>query len=147
MRSPLPDNGRIGAEALMRQQKIKPKLVGVPKMGIADHKFWKEVVGSVPGDLQRAEVLFMESWARLMQVEMANGKPLAEAAMITLAKADLAGIRESSQFSHAIYGLSRAWKYGEQLRQWFNLKHQRRDEGEKANKSGGVINPSIIALG
>jgi hypothetical protein len=39
------------------------------------------------------------------------------------------------------------WKHGEALRLWHNLKTQIRDEGEKANESGGVLNPACLSIG
>jgi deoxyribonuclease V len=43
--------------------------------------------------------------------------------------------------------LSQVWVHGEQLRRWHNLKTQIRNEGEKANESGGVLNPALLSLG
>jgi hypothetical protein len=43
--------------------------------------------------------------------------------------------------------LSQVWEHGEQLRTWHNLKTQLRDEGERANKSGGVLNPALLNVG
>jgi len=39
------------------------------------------------------------------------------------------------------------WAHGEALRLWHNLKYQLRDEGEKANETGGVLNPALLNLG
>lgn len=36
---------------------------------------------------------------------------------------------------------------GEEFRRKWNLDNQVHDEGEKANKSGGVLNPAILTLG
>jgi len=33
-----------------------------------------------------------------------------------------------------------------ELRQWHNLKTQIKDEGEKANASGGVLNPALLTI-
>ncbi len=35
---------------------------------------------------------------------------------------------------------------GEEFRKWWNLKNQIKDEGEKANKKGGVLNPALMTI-
>ena len=35
---------------------------------------------------------------------------------------------------------------GEEYRQWWNLENQIRDEGEKANKGKGVLNPALMTI-
>jgi hypothetical protein len=47
----------------------------------------------------------------------------------------------------AVSILSKVWIHGEQLRRWHNLKTQLRDEGEKANQTGGVLNPALLCIG
>jgi hypothetical protein len=47
----------------------------------------------------------------------------------------------------AVQGLAYFWEHGEELRQWHNLDTQIKDEGEQANKSGGVLNPAILTIG
>ena len=46
----------------------------------------------------------------------------------------------------AVSMLAYYWKYGEQLRCWHNLKTQIENEGERANKSGGVLNPALYTV-
>jgi hypothetical protein len=48
---------------------------------------------------------------------------------------------------NAVLILSLCWKYGEKLRRWHNLDTQIGNEGEKANKSGGVLNPAMLSVG
>lgn len=45
-----------------------------------------------------------------------------------------------------IEGLSRFWEHGEALRLWHNLDTQIKNEGEIANKTGGVLNPAILNI-
>lgn len=47
----------------------------------------------------------------------------------------------------AVSTLAKVWKHGEALRMWHNLTTQLRDEGEKANESGGVLNPACLSIG
>jgi hypothetical protein len=43
--------------------------------------------------------------------------------------------------------ISQCHSRGEEFRKKWNLKYQIKDEGEKANKSGTVLNPAIINIG
>lgn len=47
----------------------------------------------------------------------------------------------------AVGMLAKAWKHGEDLRRWHNLKTQLANEGEKANEQGGVLNPALLRIG
>lgn len=42
--------------------------------------------------------------------------------------------------------IARVWEHGEAFRQWFNTHNQIRDEGVKANESGGILNPALLVL-
>jgi hypothetical protein len=42
--------------------------------------------------------------------------------------------------------LAAVWVHGEQLRRWHNKDVQIGDEGDRANESGGVLNPAIICV-
>jgi hypothetical protein len=45
-----------------------------------------------------------------------------------------------------IAGLSKFWIHGEELRKWHNLDVQIHDEGEKANKEGCILNPTLMTV-
>lgn len=91
-------------------------------------------------------VTYAERWARLMQKEMADGKKLEEVADATSSEADLEGIT-GFMYGCAVSALASGWKYGDQLRRWHNLKTQIGNEGEKANESGGTLNPALLCIG
>ena len=44
----------------------------------------------------------------------------------------------------AVSTLSKVWEHGEELRRWSNLDLQIGNEGEKANESGGTLNPALL---
>jgi hypothetical protein len=48
------------------------------------------------------------------------------------------------QYGLAVSLLAQVWEHGEELRTWHNLKSQIGDEGERANETGGVLNPAIM---
>jgi hypothetical protein len=43
--------------------------------------------------------------------------------------------------------LAKCWVHGEALRRWHNKETQLKDEGDKANEEGGVLNPAVLVLG
>ena len=60
-------------------------------------------------------------------------------------EADTEGIT-GFMYGAAVSVLASCWEHGEELRRWHNLKTQIRDEGEKANESGGVLNPALLNI-
>jgi hypothetical protein len=89
---------------------------------------------------------FAEDWANAMEREMAKGRTVAECAQETSREADTDGIT-GFMYGAAVSILSHAWEHGEELRRWHNLDTQIGNEGEKANESGGVINPALLSVG
>jgi hypothetical protein len=85
-------------------------------------------------------------WANLMEAEMAKGKKIEEVAEKTSRKADTDGIT-GFMYGAAVSVLSQAWVHGDVLRRWHNLKTQIGTEGEKANETGGVLNPALMNFG
>jgi hypothetical protein len=51
------------------------------------------------------------------------------------------------QYGMIVSILAKCWVHGEELRKWHNLKTQIGNEGEKANKNGGVLNPAMLHIG
>ena len=50
------------------------------------------------------------------------------------------------QYGMAVGLLSVCWERGEELRRWHNLRTQVDDEGQRANDSGGVLNPALLRI-
>lgn len=90
-------------------------------------------------------VSYGEDWADLMETQLEAGKPLESIAKETSHEADTDGIT-GWMYGAAVSALSRFWEHGEELRRWHNLDTQIRDEGEKANASGGVLNPAVLVI-
>jgi hypothetical protein len=89
---------------------------------------------------------YAERWADLMESQMTEGKSLADIAESTSREADTSGIT-GFMYGASVAVLSRFWGHGEELRKWHNLDCQINDEGEKANESGGVLNPALLSIG
>ena len=88
---------------------------------------------------------FAESWANLMEKNLEGGEEFKDFAKETSHKADTDGIT-GFMYGAAVSVLSYCWEYGEQLRVWHNLGTQIGNEGEKANKGKGVLNPALLNI-
>jgi hypothetical protein len=94
---------------------------------------------------------FAERWARAMQKAIDDsGRSPAE--VIRERAEDLCRWADTEGITGFMYGaavsmLAQAWEHGEELRRWHNLDIQCGDEGERANESGGVLNPALLSVG
>ena len=85
---------------------------------------------------------YASEWATQMEQRISNGERLENIAEQASHDAD-EGI-SGFMYAYAVQVLSVCWIHGEQLRIWHNLKTQVGTEGEKANESGGVLNPAVL---
>ena len=106
---------------------------------------WNEFVTKNSVDpYSNGVVTYAKAWAELMEKVLApGGMVVAEIAKQASHDADTEGIT-GFMFGAAVHTLSDVWVYGEELRRWHNLDSQIGDEGEKANESGGVLNPALL---
>lgn len=126
---------------------LKAALATSPeKMTLSDPDGWKKTVAANTDDYGSVVIRYAEKWARLMEGRIAVGDTLEACAEKTSHLADDEGIT-GFMYGCAVNILSQVWIHGDQLRRWHNLKHQLRDEGEKANESGAVLNPAVITIG
>ena len=88
---------------------------------------------------------YAERWANLMEAKISDGMEIKDIAKDTSHEADTSGIT-GFMYGMAVSILAQCWKHGEQLRQWHNLDTQIGDEGEKANKEGGTLNPALLNI-
>jgi hypothetical protein len=128
-----------------KEASLRSRLETLGPMELSDRAGWKTYVNANTDPYGNGVVVFAERWARLMQTEMALGKPLHECAEETSSEADIDGIT-GFMYGCAVGVLAKVWKHGEELRRWHNLKHQIKMEGEKANDNGGVLNPAVLVL-
>lgn len=89
---------------------------------------------------------YAEDWADLMEAHIAEGIELEKCANPDSHIADTDGIT-GFMFGASVSVLAQCWIHGEQLRRWHNLKIQIGNEGEKANETGGVLNPALLNIG
>ena len=109
-------------------------------------KEYQDYVEKNSDDYGSGVVRYGERWAEMMEPLLALGCRLGDVADRTSHEADTEGIT-GFMYGCAVQALAQFWIHGEQLRRWHNLKTQIRDEGEKANESGGVLNPALLNIG
>ena len=115
-------------------------------MQTSDQALWDKSKASNTDPYGARILSYAEDWANLMEVAMAAGAKLEDVAKETGRKADHDGIT-GFMYGAAVSVLSRCWQHGEALRRWHNLDTQIGKEGEKANASGGVLNPALLNIG
>lgn len=136
------------AKASVKRSSVEQKLDSAPPMEVNDEAVWQSWRNNQQDEIGYGVAIFTyaESWARLMQMEMANGQRLEDIANATSQEADVEGIT-GAMYGVAVAVLASCWKYGDQLRRWHNLDTQISDEGEKANETGGTLNPAFLHVG
>ena len=134
------------AQVTAKRIATEAKLADAPEMEVSDEATWQTWKDKNQDSYGGGIIAYAERWARLMQAELAAGKKLENVAKTTSREADTDGIT-GFMYGAAVQTLATSWKYGEELRRWHNLDTQLGDEGEKANESGGVLNPALLNIG
>ncbi len=133
-------------KAAIERAEYDAAIAAAPAMD-RDEAKWQEGVAAQKGDSYGLGVYgFAEAWARLMQAKLAEGKSIADSADDCCSLADKGYGITGFMYGCAVSTLAHCWKHGEELRRWHNLKTQIRDEGERANESGGVLNPALLSV-
>ncbi len=126
---------------------LKSALLAAPtNMTLRDEVGWKKAVEANPDPYGSAVMQYAEMWARLMEARIVAGDTVEACADEASHIANTDGIT-GFMYGCAVSILSQVWIHGEALRRWHNLKTQIRDEGEKANAEGGVLNPALLCIG
>lgn len=115
-------------------------------MQLRDKDLWNKCVENNQDDYGSATINYAERWANLMEDAIMAGETVASCAEAAGHEADTEGIT-GFMYGAAVSTLSGVWVHGEELRKWHNLDTQLGDEGEKANKDGGVLNPAMLTIG
>ena len=130
-----------------RRQAEAAKAEGLLPFSVRDQDSWnKDVAANNDGGYGECCLRYAARWAHLMEKRMAAGEKLEDIADKCSHDADTEGIT-GFMYGCAISCIARAWEHGEALRRWHNIKTQIGTEGEKANESGGVLNPAILSIG
>ena len=116
-----------------------------PAFDCIDIEGWMEGLSNNIDPYGRACFIYAEDWACLMEAKIKEGIPLDDCAKNTSHEADTDGIT-GFMYGNAVSILSNCWRHGEKLRIWHNIETQIKDEGEKANEKGTVLNPAIVEI-
>lgn len=107
---------------------------------------WNHLVDVNKGDYGACTIRFAARWAHKMEARIAAGEKLEDIAKASSHDADIEGIT-GFMYGWAVAQIARVWVHGETLRRWHNLDTQIGNEGEKANESGGSLNPALLHVG
>jgi hypothetical protein len=131
-----------------KRELVEAELVDKPPLALRDPDGWEKSWEANRDSPYGAAILsYAERWGRLMQVRMEQeGSGVTDVANRSSHDADVEGIT-GFMYGAAASILASTWEHGEDLRRWHNLKTQIGNEGEKANESGGVLNPAILSIG
>lgn len=128
-----------------KSKSLAPKIESVA-LDIKDAAKWRSFITNNSDTYGSACVRFADAWGRLMQARMAGGESLADVAEACSHEANTEGIT-GFMYGAAVSVLAECWEHGEELRRWHNLDTQIGNEGERANESGGVLNPAMLRIG
>lgn len=107
---------------------------------------WEKTANANRDEYGSGVIRFVEKWTELMETELAQGQKLEDIAERTSNQADEEGIT-GYMYGAAVSIIGQVWEHGDALRRWHNLKIQIGNEGEKANESGGTLNPAMMSFG
>lgn len=144
-RSKIKEEKRAKEEAEYRAKKAKEKkefeakVQGV-ELELMDADGWKKAREVNSDGYGGAALDYAEGWAKLMQIEIAKGKTVAECYDYTQKGLGFLGIT-GFQFGCAVSTLSQTWKHGKELRKVHNKKYGVSEDKE------GTVNPAVLTIG
>lgn len=134
-------------QAESRRQTEAATAEGLLPFAVRDQAAWDANVKANKNDGYGACCLrYAARWANLMEKRIAAGEQLTDIAEKCSHEADVEGIT-GFMYGCAVGSLARAWVHGEALRRWHNKETQIGTEGDRANETGGVLNPAILNIG
>ena len=115
-------------------------------MQLKNATLWQQCLDNNQECYGSAINVFANRWALLMEAKIREGVTVAECADAMSRQADTQGIT-GFMYGAAVAALAAVWVHGEDLRRWHNKDCQIHDEGDRANETGGVLNPAVLTLG
>jgi hypothetical protein len=102
------------SDAMAHNEKVIERLAGGPPMEFMNINRWKMLHVKSTDKLRQNILTFAERWARLMQLELAEGKTLKDCWYPMSIAADFEGI-SGSLLGAAVWALRETWTYGLEL--------------------------------
>ena len=135
------------AHERQRRESLADALSRAPaNITLRDPDGWARACAANTDGYGGAVMSYAERWARVMEEMIASGATVAGCAKEASHLADEEGIT-GFMYGCAVSTLAAVWVHGEALRRWHNLDAQIGNEGERANESGGVLNPALLTVG
>lgn len=132
-------SARYQAEARAHRERVEARMQDAPEMEFSDEAAWLAAKAANEGEPYGAGILsYAERWARMMQLEMSEGKPIEEVWNSTSHEADLEGMSGFSQGA-ATHLLTQCWVHGGKLRRLHNAYWG-------SDSTEGTVNPAIITV-
>lgn len=94
----------------------------------------------------RAAINYAEAWAVAMEAALEQGRALKDCWKDLSFEVNKDHGVTGFMYGAAVGILGRFWVHGEELRRLHNIDTQIGDEGEKANETGGVLNPALLRV-
>lgn len=127
------------AEADAHSERVDARLVGAPEMGFSDRDSWDKALPQLAKSIYGTSIAtYAERWARLMQLELSEGKELADIWSAASTEADLEGMSGNSA-GIATHLLTETWVHGAELRRLHNTYWG-------SDSTEGTVNPAIITI-
>lgn len=118
------------------RQAFNAKVEGI-SFEVSNPELWQKGLSNNQDPYGACICEYAEGWAKLMQMEMANGIPLVDCAERTSFEMGFLGIT-GFMYGAAVSVLSACWKHGEALRKWHNKEY--------GHDGDGVVNPAILTI-
>jgi hypothetical protein len=115
-------------------------------MQLKDEQAWNEWKEANTDPYGGACIKAADDWGTAMEPLIAEGMSIGDAANATIDKAIYEPGLTGFMYGAVASMLSRCWIHGEVFRRWHNKDCQIGDEGDRANESGGVLNPAILNI-
>jgi hypothetical protein len=134
------ESARYRAEANEKHDRVTARMANAPEMEFSNEEAWLTAKAANENDPYGAGILsYAERWARMMQLEMTEGKSLEEVWSSTSFEADLEGMSGFSQGA-ATSLLTQSWVHGMELRRLHNAYWG-------SDSTDGTVNPAILTIG
>lgn len=139
---------RLRVEGEERDRKFREsKKPELQEFVSSDPEAWAKCVETNSSDGYSFECCrYAAAWANAMERAMANGATIPDIADECSRGADTSGIT-GFMYGAAVSMLAKFWVHGDKLRRWHNKETQIGDEGDRANESGGTLNPALLSVG
>lgn len=128
------------AEAKAHRDRVEARMANAPAMEFSNKNAWDEATPQIAEIMYGTSIAtYAERWARLMQLELSEGKTLDEIWWSSSYEADLEGMSGYSQ-GIATHLLTETWVHGAELRKLHNAFWG-------SDSEDGTVNPAIIIVG